>query len=281
MITTTQITETVKQLCIDVNYYLSNDCVASLKSALKKEKSRLAKDVLNQMINNVEIASDEKIPICQDTGIAVLFVEIGQNARIAGGSITDAINDGVKQGYADGYLRKSVVEDPLNRINIKTNAPAIIHYDIVPGDKIKISLTAKGAGSENMSQIRMFTPSAAIEEIENFIVKVVKDAGSKPCPPVIIGVGIGGNFEKSAILSKKAILRNIGSKNSNMYYAEMEKRVLKKVNELGIGPMGVGGKTTALAVFIESYPCHIASLPVSVNIQCWVARHKSRTLFGE
>lgn len=278
MVTTTQITQTVKRLCIESNYYLGNDCVAALKTAFKKEKSKLAKKVLNQMIKNIEIASSCGMPICQDTGTAVVFLEVGQDAKITGGNITAAVNNGVRQGYKEGYLRKSIVSDPLRRKNTNDNTPAVIHYDIVPGNKIKIAVMPKGSGSENMSRIMMFDPYTDIKEIENFIVKVVEDAGARPCPPVIVGVGIGGTFEKSAVLSKKALLRGLSSKNRDPFYAKMEKRLLDRINKLGIGPMGVGGNTTALSVFIEKYPCHITSLPVSVNIQCWVARHKEAVL---
>lgn len=274
MITASKITETVKKLCIETNCCLENDCLSALKTSLRREKSRLAKDILRQLTENVEISAREDIPICQDTGVAVVFVGLGQDVRIKGGNIKDAINEGVRQGYREGYLRKSVVKDPFRRENTGDNTPAVIHYEIVPGNKLKIAVMPKGAGSENMSLVKMFPPQAEIEEIEKFIVDVVKNAGGKPCPPVIVGVGIGGTFEKSALLSKKALLRNIGSRNKDKFYAKMEKRLLNKINRLGIGPMGIGGKTTALDVFIEIFPCHIASLPVSVNIQCWAARHK-------
>lgn len=278
MITTTQIAETVKMMCIEANYYLGDDCVSALNSALKSEKSELPKDIIGQMIENLKVAGKESLPICQDTGIAVVFVELGQDTKITGGSITDAINEGVRQGYKEGYLRKSIVKDPLRRENTGDNTPAVIHYDIVPGDRLKITVVPKGAGSENMSQVKMLPPQAGVTAVEEFVINVVKNAGANPCPPVIAGVGIGGTFEKSAILSKRALLRPIGSRNPDPFYADMEKRLLEKINGLGIGPMGIGGKTTALDVFIETYPCHIASLPVSVNIQCWVARHKEAVL---
>lgn len=278
MVEASKITETVKGLCIEANSCLGNDCVSALNTALESEKSSLAKEILNQMIENLKTAGEEDLPICQDTGIAVVFAEIGQDAEITGGSITDAINEGVRQGYKEGYLRKSIVKDPLRRQNTGDNTPAVIHYDIVPGDRLRITVVPKGAGSENMSQLKMFTPHVGIDKIEEFVINTVKAAGPNPCPPVIVGVGIGGTFEKSAILSKKALLRPIGSRNKNLFYADLEKGLLDKINALGIGPMGIGGSTTCLGVFIETYPCHIASLPVSVNIQCWVARHREAVL---
>lgn len=278
MISTVQITETVKKLCIETDYHLGSDCVSALNSALKSEERDLPKDIIGQMIENLKVAEKENLPICQDTGIAVVFVEFGQDAEVVGGSITEAINEGVRQGYKEGYLRKSVVRDPFRRENTGDNTPAVIHYDIVPGDRLKITVMPKGAGSENMSQFKMLTPQEGAEKVEEFVVNVVKDAGANPCPPVIVGVGIGGTFEKSTILAKRALLRPIGSRNPDQFYADMEERLLQKINALGIGPMGIGGVTTALDVFIETYPCHIASLPVSVNIQCWVARHKEAVL---
>lgn len=278
MIATTQIIETVKRLCIEANYYLGNDCVSSLNSALKNESSQLARGIIGQMIENLEIASRENLPICQDTGIAIVFVEMGQDVRITGGNISDAINEGVRQGYKEGYLRNSVVGDPIRRVNTGDNTPAVIHYDIIPGDRLKITVLPKGAGSENMSQLKMLKPHAGVQGLEDFVIETVKNAGPNPCPPIIIGIGIGGTFEKSALLSKKALLRQIGSRNPDPFYADIERRLLVEINTLGIGPMGVGGVTTCLDVFIETYPCHIASLPVSVNIQCWVARHKEAVL---
>lgn len=280
MVTINKITETVKRLCIEANYYLGSDCVSALNSALKSEKSDLAKDIINQMVENLKVAEKEKLPICQDTGIAIIFVEMGQDVEITGGSITDAINEGVRQGYKEGYLRNSIVGDPIRRVNIGDNTPAVIHYDIVPGDRLKITVVPKGAGSENMSQLRMLKPHAGVQGLEDFVIETVKTAGSNPCPPIIVGIGIGGALEKSAILSKKALLRPIGKRNPDPFYADLEKKLLEKINTLNIGPMGIGGNTTALDVFIETYPCHIASLPVSVNIQCWVARHKEAVLEG-
>lgn len=274
MITVSQITETVKKLCIEANYYLDNDCISALKFALKKEKLALPKDILKQIIESVKISGKGNFPICQDTGIAVVFVELGQDAEITGGNISDAINEGVRQGYKEGYLRKSIAKDPLRRENTGDNTPAVIYYDMVPGDKLKIIVAPKGSGSENMSQIKMLPPQAGVDAVEEFVLSVVKKAGANPCPPIIVGIGIGGTFEKSAILSKRALLRSVGERNKDPFYADLEKRLLKKVNGLGIGPMGVGGNTTALDVFIETYPCHIVNLPVSVNIQCWAARHK-------
>lgn len=278
MIPISKITETVKKLCIEANYFLGNDCIHALEEALKREDLELPQQIINQILENLKIAGRENLPICQDTGIAVVFVEMGQEVKITGGNINDAINEGVRQGYIEGYLRKSIVRDPLRRENTGDNTPAVIHYDIVPGDRIRIIVLPKGAGSENMSQLKMFSPHVGIEGVEEFVVNTVRNAGANPCPPVIVGVGIGGTFEKSAILSKKALLRPLGVRNPDPFYAGMEERLLEKINNLGIGPMGVGGKTTCLDVFIETYPCHIASLPVSVNIQCWVVRHKEAVL---
>lgn len=268
-----KITEAVKKLCIDSNYFLTDDIKERLKEAENNETFPIAKDILGILLKNADIAHDEKMPMCQDTGMTVVFVEIGQDVHVTGGSIEDAINQGVREGYREGYLRKSVVSDPIERKNTNDNTPAIIHYDIKPGDSLKITVAPKGFGSENMSQIKMLTPSAGIEGVKSFILKVVKDAGPNPCPPVIVGVGIGGTFEKSAYLAKKALLRPTNMRNSNEFYGKLEAELLDEINKLGIGPQGFGGKTTALAVNIETYATHIAGLPVAVNISCHATRH--------
>lgn len=272
-INTDKITKAVKKLCIDVNYYLSDDIKDRLKEAEEKETWPVAKDILNKIMINSHIAESEKMPMCQDTGMTCVFVEIGQDVHITGGSIEDAINEGVRQGYTEGYLRKSVVKDPLDRVNTNDNTPAIIYYNIVPGDKLKITVAPKGFGSENMSQIKMLKPADGLQGVKDFIIKVVKEAGPNPCPPMVIGVGIGGTFDKAANLAKKALIRPTAKRNSNPYYAALEKELLEKINSLGIGPQGFGGRTTALAVNIETYPTHIAGLPVAVNINCHATRH--------
>lgn len=271
-----EITEKVKALCVNAAYYLEDDVVNAIKSAEKAEASPLSKDSLGQIIENFEIARKEDLPICQDTGIAVFFVELGRGAEV-NGSLEDAINEGVRQGYKEGYLRKSVCH-PLTRLNTGDNTPAIIHVSVTEGDKIKIKLAPKGAGSENMSKLAMLKPADGIEGVKKFVVDAVKTAGGNPCPPIIVGVGIGGNFEKSAILSKKALLRPIGEPNPDKDLMALEKDLHTLINNLGIGTMGFGGTVTALAVHIETYPCHIASLPVAVNIQCHASRHKEVTL---
>lgn len=272
-INTDKITKAVKKLCIDANYYLSDDIKDRLKEAEEKETWPVAKDILNKIMINSHIAESEKMPMCQDTGMTCVFVEIGQDVHITGGSIEDAINEGVRQGYTEGYLRKSVVKDPLDRVNTNDNTPAIIYYNIVPGDKLKITVAPKGFGSENMSQIKMLKPADGLQGVKDFIIKVVKEAGPNPCPPMVIGVGIGGTFDKAANLAKKALIRPTAKRNSNPYYAALEKELLEKINSLGIGPQGFGGRTTALAVNIETYPTHIAGLPVAVNINCHATRH--------
>ncbi|MDU5107404.1 MULTISPECIES: fumarate hydratase [unclassified Clostridium] len=269
-----EIQEAVENLCIDANYNLSKDVVNSLDKAKKEETWNLAEDILDKIIINAEIAKSERMPICQDTGMACVFIEIGQDVHVVGGNLQDSINEGVRRGYDKGYLRKSVVRDPIDRVNTKDNTPAIIYYDIVPGDKLKITVAPKGFGSENMSQIKMLKPSDGIEGVKDFIIKVVKEAGPNPCPPMIVGVGIGGTFEKAAYLSKKALIRPIDSKNESKFYADLEDELLIKMNELGIGPQGFGGKTTALGINIETFPTHIAGLPVAVNISCHATRHK-------
>ncbi|HAG51559.1 MAG: fumarate hydratase [Deltaproteobacteria bacterium GWC2_42_51] len=271
-ISTSEITSKVKELCIRAACELGSDVVLALEGFRGKEESPLGKEVLDQIIENAQIALKEDAPMCQDTGIAVFFVEIGRNATIDG-SLEDAINEGVRQGYAEGYLRKSVCH-PLTRKNTEDNTPAIIHTNIVDGDKVKITIAPKGAGSENMSRLAMLKPSQGLPAIKDFVINTVKDAGGNPCPPIIVGIGIGGNFEKSAILAKESLLREVGSDNPDKELDALEKELLEKVNNLGIGPMGFGGRTTALAVHIKTAPCHIASLPVAVNVQCHAARHK-------
>lgn len=268
------ITEAVRNLCIEANYYLGDDIKEALEISKKKETWKLAEDVLDKIIINSEIACKDEMPICQDTGMACVFMEIGQDVHLVGGKLEDAINEGVRRGYEEGYLRKSVVGDPIERINTKDNTPAIIYYDIVEGDKVKITLAPKGFGSENMSKIGMLKPSDGIEGVEKFILETVKAAGPNPCPPMVIGVGIGGTFDKAAYLAKKALIRPIDIRNKNEFYKELEEELLEKVNKFGIGPQGFGGRTTALGLNIEVYPTHIAGLPVAVNINCHATRHK-------
>ncbi|RLE14346.1 fumarate hydratase [Candidatus Aerophobetes bacterium] len=270
-----EITKIVKNLCMETNYYLPEDILDHLKKGLEKETSPLGKKTIEIMLKNAEIAAREKIPLCQDTGIVVVFVEVGQEVVIVNGDLEKAINEGVRQGYIEGYLRKSVVSDPLfERKNTNNNTPPVIYTRIVSGNRLKITLLPKGAGSENMSKIAMLKPSDGIKGVKEFIIQTVKEAGPNPCPPVIVGVGIGGSFEKCAFLAKKALLRKIGEHNTDGKYARLERELIKEINNLGIGPQGFGGKITALAVNIEYFPCHIASLPVAVNLQCWVSRHK-------
>lgn len=273
-----KITDTVKRLCIQANVILPEDvknCIIKRKS---EENWAPAREILDRIEENFELAAAENVPICQDTGVACVFLEIGQEVHIAGGDITQAVNEGVRQGYAEGYLRKSVVRDPLDRVNTGDNTPAMIYYDIVPGDKIKITVVPKGFGSENMSQIKMLRPSDGIEGVKAFVLKAVEEAGPNPCPPIIVGVGIGGTFDKAALLAKKALLRETGTPSADPLYAKLEEELLEKINALGIGPQGFGGKTTALAVAVEHYPTHIAGLPVAVNINCHVARHKTEVI---
>lgn len=271
-ISTSEIISRVKELCIRAACELGSDVVLALKEARGLEESPLGKEVLDQIIDNSQIALKENAPMCQDTGIAVFFVEMGRDA-IIDGSLEDAINEGVRQGYTEGYLRKSVCH-PLTRKNTGDNTPAVIHIRIVDGDRMKIIIAPKGAGSENMSRLAMLKPSQGLQGIKDFVINTVKEAGGNPCPPIILGVGIGGNFEKSAILAKQALLRNLGTPNPDKDIYSLEMELLKNINNLGIGPMGFGGRITALAVHIETAPCHIASLPVAVNIQCHAARHK-------
>ncbi|KGJ48165.1 fumarate hydratase [Clostridium sp. NCR] len=273
IIKSSQITEIVRDMCIKANIYLGEDVVESLKENKEKENSELGKNILNILIKNCEISKEKQMPICQDTGMAVFFVSIGQDVHVEGKNISDAINEGVKQGYEDGFLRKSVVT-PIDRKNTQDNTPAIIHYDIVEGDKITIEFAPKGFGSENMSKMKMLKPSDGIKGIQNFIIDTVKEAGPNPCPPIVVGVGIGGTIEKCAQIAKKSLLRDIGEHNKDENIKNLEIQILKEINNLGIGPQGLGGNTTALAVNIETFPTHIAGLPVVVNINCHAARHK-------
>ena len=277
-INTEEITAVVKEMCIEANHFLSKDMDAAMKNALENEKSELGKKILNQLQDNLKIAGKEMIPICQDTGMAVFFVEIGQDVHFKGEWIENAINEGVRQGYTDGYLRKSVVKDPIIRENTKDNTPAVIHYSIVPGNQVTITFAPKGFGSENMSRVFMLKPADGIEGVKNAILTAVKGAGPNACPPMVIGVGVGGTFEKSALLAKKALTRPVGEHSSIEYVADMEKEMLEKINKLGIGPGGLGGTTTALAVNINTYPTHIAGLPVAINICCHVNRHMVRVV---
>ena len=265
-------------MCIEANHFLSSDMKEALNNSCENEKSELGKKILNQLEENLRIAASEMIPICQDTGMAVFFIEIGQDVHFEGINLEDAINEGVRQGYEEGYLRKSVVGDPLIRENTKDNTPAVIHYSIVPGDKVKITFAPKGFGSENMSRIFMLKPADGIEGVKEVIFQAVKDAGPNACPPMVIGVGIGGTFEKCAILAKQALTRPVNEHSTIPYIAEMEKELLEKMNQTGIGPGGLGGSTTALAVNINTYPTHIAGLPVAVNICCHVNRHSTRII---
>ncbi|AYD39294.1 fumarate hydratase [Clostridium fermenticellae] len=272
-ISTDEIIEAVRKLCIDSNYYLSKDVRDKIEKAQADEDSDIAKEILDKILENADISKNENMPMCQDTGMACVFVEIGQEVHIVNGNIEDAVNEGVRRGYMEGYLRKSVVKDPIRRINTKDNTPAIIYYDIVPGDKLKVTVAPKGFGSENMSQIKMLKPADGLDGVKKFILNVAKEAGPNPCPPMVLGVGIGGNFDKAAYLAKKSLTRPINVRNSDKFYADLEEELLDEINKLGIGPQGFGGKTTALAVNIETYPTHIAGLPVAVNISCHVTRH--------
>ena len=273
-----EIINTVKELCIESNYYLSNDVKEALNNAKENETWPLAENVLDQLILNSNIAQNENMPICQDTGMACIFIEIGQEVHIVGGALEDAINEGVRRGYDEGFLRKSVVKDPINRVNTKDNTPAIIYYDIVPGNKLKITVAPKGFGSENMSRIKMLKPSDGLQGVKDFIIETVKLAGPNPCPPIIIGVGIGGTFDKAAYLAKKALIRPVNKRNDEKFYGDLEEELLETINKLGIGPQGFGGKTTALGINIETYPTHIAGLPVAVNINCHATRHKEKEI---
>ncbi len=273
-IATEKIVETVKNLCMDANYNLGEDVIKALKKGLEIEESPTGRDILNQLLKNAEIAHNEKIPMCQDTGFAVVFLELGSEVHI-NGNIVEAINEGVRRGYTEGYLRKSILSDPIKGKNTQDNTPAIIHTTIVPGDKIKITVAPKGGGSENMSEVKMMAPAAGIEGVKNFVIDRVIRSSSNPCPPIVVGVGIGGTFEYVAFLAKKALLRDIGQRHPDPFYADVERELLERINRTGIGPMGLGGRVTALDVFIEVHPRHIASFPVAVNINCHAARHKS------
>ena len=276
-ISASRITEVVKRLCIEANCHLPQDVKTCIEGCHAAEPWAPAREILERIIENYQIADNENVPICQDTGVACVFLKIGQEVHIDG-SIEDAVNEGVRQGYGEGYLRKSVVGDPLNRVNTGDNTPAMIYYDIVPGDKLEIMVAPKGFGSENMSQIKMLRPSDGVEGVIDFVCKVVQEAGPNPCPPIIVGVGIGGTFDKAAYLAKKALMRSAEERHPDPYYAELEQKILDKVNALGIGPQGFGGKTTALCVNIEKFPTHIAGLPVAVNINCHVTRHKKEVI---
>ena len=273
-----EITVAIKEMCIEATHFLSSDMEKALVDATATEEGVLGKQILLQLQENLEIAGKEMIPICQDTGMAVIFINIGQEVHFVGGNIEDAINEGVKQGYTEGYLRKSVVKDPIYRDNTGDNTPAVIHYSIVPGDNVEITVAPKGFGSENMSRVFMLKPADGIEGVKNAILTAVKEAGPNACPPMVVGVGIGGTFEKCALLAKKALTRNIEEGSHIPYVKELEQEMLEKINETGIGPGGLGGKTTAFAVNIETYPTHIAGLPVAVNICCHVNRHSHRLI---
>ena len=273
-----KVTESVKEMCIEANHFLSADMAEAMDKAVDVEASPLGKQILKQLQENAGIAGEDMIPICQDTGMAVVFMEIGQDVHFVDGSLEDAVQEGVRQGYQEGFLRKSVVKDPIYRENTRDNTPAVIHYSIVPGENVKITVAPKGFGSENMSQIRMFKPSHGLEGIKDFILEVVETAGPNPCPPMVVGVGIGGTFDKAALLAKKALMRPIDSSNPDPFYADLEKEMLEKVNKLGIGPQGFGGKTTAIGLNIETLPTHIAGMPCAVNINCHVTRHKSEVI---
>ena len=267
------ITDNIKEMCIEANHFLTDDMKNVFENAVKNEESALGKQVLGQLEENLKIAGEDMIPICQDTGMAVVFINVGQDVHLIGGDITDAINEGVRRGYVEGYLRKSVVKDPIYRENTKDNTPAVIHFNIVPGDKVDITVAPKGFGSENMSRVFMLKPADGIEGVKEAILTAVKDAGPNACPPMVVGVGIGGTFEKCAYLAKKALTRDLNEESPVEYVRNLEKEMLEKINKLGIGPGGLGGTQTALAINIETYPTHIAGLPVAVNICCHVNRH--------
>lgn len=273
-----EITKNIKEMCIEANHFLSSDMAEAMKCAEKNEEAPLGKQILEQLQENLKIAGEDMIPICQDTGMAVVFLEIGQDVHLEGGALEDAVNEGVRQGYVEGYLRKSVVGDPLIRENTKDNTPAVLHTRIVDGDQVKIKVAPKGFGSENMSRVFMLKPSEGIEGVKDAVLTAVKDAGPNACPPMVVGVGIGGTFEKCALMAKEALTREVGSHSEIEYVKELEEELLTKINSLGIGPGGLGGTTTALAVNINTYPTHIAGLPVAVNICCHVNRHVIRTI---
>ena len=276
-ISAAKITETVKRLCVEANCHLPSDMAACIEGCHAAEPWPQAKEILERIIENYNIADQQGKPICQDTGMACVFITIGQEVYV-NGNLAEAIHEGVRQGYTEGYLRKSVVRDPLDRVNTGDNTPAMIYYDIVPGDKLEITVAPKGFGSENMSRIKMLRPSDGVEGVKEFVLQTVEEAGPNPCPPIVVGVGIGGTFDKAALMAKQALMRSVDQRNAVPYYAELEQELLEKVNALGIGPQGFGGKTTALAVNIEQCPTHIAGLPVAVNINCHVTRHKTEVL---
>jgi len=274
-----RITEAVRDLAIETNIHLPEDVKKSLRQALEKEESPLGKEILQVILDNHDIAEKERMPICQDTGAAIVFLEVGQEVHLTGGALEDAVNEGVRQGYGEGYLRKSMVGDPvMKRKNTGDNTPAIIYTRIVPGDRVRITFAPKGGGAENMSEVRMMTAADGIEGVKDFVVDRVSRSGGNPCPPIVVGVGIGGSFERCAMLAKEALMRPIGEPNPDPEFDEVEKELLRRVNNLGIGPQGLGGRTTALAVHIRTVPCHIASMPVAVNVQCHASRHGERTI---
>lgn len=273
-----EISKNIKEMCIEANHFLSKDMDIAMKNAVSTEKSPLGKKILSQLQDNLKIAGKDMIPICQDTGMAVVFLEIGQDVHFEGGNLEDAVNEGIRRGYVDGYLRKSVVKDPILRENTKDNTPGIIHYKIVPGDQVKIKVAPKGFGSENMSRVFMLKPADGIEGVKEAVLTAVKDAGPNACPPIVVGVGIGGTFEKCALMAKEALTREVGSHSDIPYVKELEEELLERINKIGIGPGGLGGSTTALAVSVNTYPTHIAGLPVAVNICCHVNRHVIRTI---
>ena len=273
-----EISKNIKEMCIEANNFLSKDMDIAMKNAVSTEKSPLGKKILSQLQDNLKIAGKDMIPICQDTGMAVVFLEIGQDVHFEGGNLEDAVNEGIRRGYVDGYLRKSVVKDPILRENTKDNTPGIIHYKIVPGDQVKIKVAPKGFGSENMSRVFMLKPADGIEGVKEAVLTAVKDAGPNACPPMVVGVGIGGTFEKCALMAKEALTREVGSHSDIPYVKELEEELLERINKIGIGPGGLGGSTTALAVNVNTYPTHIAGLPVAVNICCHVNRHVIRTI---
>ena len=273
-----QITDVVERLCIEANQYLPEDVQCAIKNCRACEDWEIAQDVLDNIITNFEIAKEENVPICQDTGMACVFLEIGQDVHLTGGNLAEAVDEGVRRGYDKGYLRKSVVADPVRRGNTGDNSPAMLYTEIVPGEQVKITVGPKGFGSENMSAIRMFKPSAGLQGIKDFIIETVEAAGPNPCPPMVVGVGIGGTFDKAALLAKKALMRPIDSSHPDPFYADLEKEMLDKINELGIGPQGFGGKTTAIGLNIETLPTHIAGMPCAININCHVTRHKTEVI---
>ena len=273
-----EISKNIKEMCIEANHFLSKDMDIAMKNAVSTEKSPLGKKILSQLQDNLKIAGKDMIPICQDTGMAVVFLEIGQDVHFEGGNLEDAVNEGIRRGYVDGYLRKSVVKDPILRENTKDNTPGIIHYKIVPGDQVKIKVAPKGFGSENMSRVFMLKPADGIEGVKEAVLTAVKDAGPNACPPMVVGVGFGGTFEKCALMAKEALTREVGSHSDIPYVKELEEELLERINKIGIGPGGLGGSTTALAVNVNTYPTHIAGLPVAVNICCHVNRHVIRTI---